>query len=234
MVNLGGTQKVDFLGTCFGGDGLGHSWADREIIAADSAQVRVAELFGYLAFGLGCTLDHGQPAPFSPQVNAVFRNPNIQSTGSPRLTVAALFSPTKRITQTPAASHPTTWVILHFAPGVLQETLPSPHPGQRPSSHRGTTRFHTLPSPPPGLPHCRHSATRACHPHVHGYGLFPRWRENLATTCPSFRLRCSVLEPTRHMARTRAPDRHAKILPEPFTLPRALAGPRPAQNLSKA
>ena len=28
MVNLGGTlggtQKVDFLGTCFGGDGLGH------------------------------------------------------------------------------------------------------------------------------------------------------------------------------------------------------------------
>ena len=58
--------------------------------------------------------------------------------------------------------------------------------------------------------------------------------ENLATTCPSFRLRCSVLEPTRHMARTRAPDRHAKILPEPFTLPRALAGPRPAQNLNKA
>ena len=27
MVNLGGTQKVDFLGTCFGGDGLGlNSW----------------------------------------------------------------------------------------------------------------------------------------------------------------------------------------------------------------
>ena len=27
MVNLGGTQKVDFLGTCFGGAGLGlHSW----------------------------------------------------------------------------------------------------------------------------------------------------------------------------------------------------------------
>ena len=23
MVNLGGTQKVDFLGTCFGGAGLG-------------------------------------------------------------------------------------------------------------------------------------------------------------------------------------------------------------------
>ena len=96
---------------------------------------------------------------------------------------------------------------------------------------------HPLPHPsvpPPGLPHCRHSATRACHPHVHGYGLFLRWRENLATTCPSFRLRCSVLEPTRHMARTRAPDRHAKTLPEPFTLPRALAGPRPAQNLNKA
>ena len=95
---------------------------------------------------------------------------------------------------------------------------------------------HPLPHPsvPPGLPHCRHSATRACRPHVHGYGLFPRWHENLATTCPSFRLRCSVLEPTRHMARTRAPDRHAKILPEPFTLPRALAGPRPAQSLNKA
>ena len=28
MVNLGGTQKVDFLGTCFGGAGLGlNSWA---------------------------------------------------------------------------------------------------------------------------------------------------------------------------------------------------------------
>ena len=28
MVNLGGTQKVDFLGTCFGGEGLGlNSWA---------------------------------------------------------------------------------------------------------------------------------------------------------------------------------------------------------------
>ena len=27
MVNLGGTQKVDFLGTCFGGAGLGlHSF----------------------------------------------------------------------------------------------------------------------------------------------------------------------------------------------------------------
>ena len=37
--------------------------------------------------------------------------------------------------------------LLHFAPGVLQETLPSPHPGQRPSSHRGTTRFHTPPPP---------------------------------------------------------------------------------------
>ena len=24
MVNLGGTQEVDFLGTCFGGDGLGY------------------------------------------------------------------------------------------------------------------------------------------------------------------------------------------------------------------
>ena len=71
----------------------------------------------------------------------------------------------------------------------------------------------SVPPPPPGLPHCRHSATRACHPHVHGYGLFPRWRENLATTCPSFRLRCSVLEPTRHMPRTRAPDKHAKIFP---------------------
>ena len=35
--------------------------------------------------------------------------------------------------------------LLHFAQGVLQETLPSPHPGQRPSSYRGTTRFHTLP-----------------------------------------------------------------------------------------
>ena len=38
--------------------------------------------------------------------------------------------------------------LLHFAQGVLQETLPSPHPGQRPSAYRGTTRFHTLPSPP--------------------------------------------------------------------------------------
>ena len=28
LVNLGGTQKVDFLGTCFGGAGLGlNSWA---------------------------------------------------------------------------------------------------------------------------------------------------------------------------------------------------------------
>ena len=28
MVNLGGTQKVDFLGACFGGEGLGlNSWA---------------------------------------------------------------------------------------------------------------------------------------------------------------------------------------------------------------
>ena len=55
------------------------------------------------------------------------------------------------------------------------------------------------------------------------------WEKNTAV-----HPRCSVLEPTRHMARTRAPDRHAKILPEPFTLPRALAGPRPAQNLNKA
>ena len=108
--------------------------------------------------------------------------------------------------------------FLHFAQRVLQETLPSPYPGQRPSSYRGTTHFHTLPSPPPGLLHHRHSATRACRPRVHGYGLFPRWCENLATTCPSFRLRCSVLRPTRHMARTRAPDKHAKILPKPLTL----------------
>ena len=35
--------------------------------------------------------------------------------------------------------------LLHFAQGVLQETLPSPHPGQCPS----TAHFHTLPSPPP-------------------------------------------------------------------------------------
>ena len=35
MVNLGGTPKVDFLGTCFGGDGLGHR--EKPI---DSAQVR--------------------------------------------------------------------------------------------------------------------------------------------------------------------------------------------------
>ena len=112
-----------------------------------------------------------------------------------------------------------------------------------PSHIRGTVLPPTVEPPastpsrppsPPGLPHCRHSATRACRPRVHGNGLFPGWRENLATTSPSFRLRCSVLEPTRHMARTRAPDKHAKILPEPFTLPRALAGPRPAQNLHKA
>ena len=38
--------------------------------------------------------------------------------------------------------------FLHFAQRVLQETLPSPHPGQRPASYRGTTHFHTLPSPP--------------------------------------------------------------------------------------
>ena len=69
------------------------------------------------------------------------------------------------------------------------------------------------PSLPSRLPHCRHSATRACRPRVHGYGLFPGWREKLAITSPSFRLRSFVLEPTRHMARTRAPDRHAKILP---------------------
>ena len=44
MVNLGGTPKVDFLGTCFGGDGLGHR--EKPI---DSAQVRApSRLFGYL------------------------------------------------------------------------------------------------------------------------------------------------------------------------------------------
>ena len=32
MVNLGGTQKVDFLGTCFGGAGLGlNSWASASL-----------------------------------------------------------------------------------------------------------------------------------------------------------------------------------------------------------
>ena len=44
MVNLGGNQKVDFLGTCFGGDGLGHR--EKPI---DSAQGRArSRLFGYL------------------------------------------------------------------------------------------------------------------------------------------------------------------------------------------
>ena len=42
MVNLGGTKKLDFLGTCFGGDGLGH-W-EKPI---GSAQVRApSRLFG--------------------------------------------------------------------------------------------------------------------------------------------------------------------------------------------
>ena len=44
MVNLGGTQKVDFLHTCFGDDGLGHR--EKPI---DSARVRaLSRLFEYL------------------------------------------------------------------------------------------------------------------------------------------------------------------------------------------
>ena len=56
MVNLGGTQKVDFLGTCFGGDGLGHR--EKPI---DSAQVRAP-----IRVAFECTLDHGQ-RPAAPQ-----------------------------------------------------------------------------------------------------------------------------------------------------------------------
>ena len=56
MVNLGGTQKVDFLGTCFGGDGLGHR--EKPI---DSAQVRAPILVA-----LECILDHRQ-RPAAPQ-----------------------------------------------------------------------------------------------------------------------------------------------------------------------
>ena len=38
MVNLGGTQKVDFLGTCFGGAGLGlNSWAMISLMGEGSA-----------------------------------------------------------------------------------------------------------------------------------------------------------------------------------------------------
>ena len=56
MVNLGGTQKVDFLGTCFGGDGLGHR--EKPI---DSAQVRAP-----IRVAFECTLDRGQ-RPAAPQ-----------------------------------------------------------------------------------------------------------------------------------------------------------------------
>ena len=110
-------------------------------------------------------------------VGAIFRSlhkgtymGNALASYSERTPWAAPFSPKKRITQTPAASHPTTWVILHCVP--RNPTLPISN----------TTSFlppwnHPLPHPsvpPPGLPHCRHSATRACHPHIHGYDLFPR------------------------------------------------------------
>ena len=56
MVNLGGTQKVNFLGTCFGGDGLGHR--EKPI---DSAQVQAP-----IRVAFECTLDHGQ-RPAAPQ-----------------------------------------------------------------------------------------------------------------------------------------------------------------------
>ena len=62
MVNLGGTPKVDFLGTCFGGDGLGHR--EKPI---DSAQVRAPILVA-----LECILDHRQrpAAPQAAETNA--------------------------------------------------------------------------------------------------------------------------------------------------------------------
>ena len=112
MVNLGGTQKVNCLGTCFGGDGLGHR--EKPI---DSAQVRApSRLFGVPASALLPQETHNaNTGCLSPD--------NLDDGGSSRL--------------------------LHLAQGVLQETLPSPHPRQRPSSYRGTTRFHTLPSPSP-------------------------------------------------------------------------------------
>ena len=87
MVNLGGTQKVNCLGTCFGGDGLGHR--EKPI---DSAQVRApSRLFGYLL------------PPFSRR---------------------------KRTTQTPAASHPTTWMTgaLHDSCIWLKGCSRKPYP----------------------------------------------------------------------------------------------------------
>ena len=104
--------------------------------------------------------------------------------------------------------HTADLLLRSLLPTVVEETLPSPHPVhvllttvEPPTS----TPFR----PPPGLLHRTHSTTRACRPRPHGYGFFPRWRENLATTCPSFRLHCSILKPTRQMAWKRAPDRHA-------------------------
>ena len=34
----GGTQKVDFLGTCFGGAGLGHLWGHYGVHARDDVR----------------------------------------------------------------------------------------------------------------------------------------------------------------------------------------------------
>ena len=51
MVNLGGTQKVDFLGTCFGGAGLGlHSRLRLKAMTSDGKPGRYpkSRLFGYL------------------------------------------------------------------------------------------------------------------------------------------------------------------------------------------
>ena len=54
MVNLGGTQKVDFLRTCFGDDGLGRTCFGDDGLGhrekpIDSARVRaLSRLFGYL------------------------------------------------------------------------------------------------------------------------------------------------------------------------------------------
>ena len=143
--------------------------------------------------------------------------------------------------QTPAASHPTTWMtgaLLNsciwlegcsrkpYPPHVQGNVLP---PTVEPPA---STPFRPpLPPWPTALQTFRHARVPPACTWLRSLPWLPR---EAIHHLPELPFACSVLESTRHMARTRAPDKHAKIFPGPFTLPRALAGPRPAQNLHKA
>ena len=116
MVNLGGTQKVDFLGTCFGGEGLGlNCWA----------------MISFM----------GRRAPH----HGVHARDDIRWSiweKIPRSTHARLAQ------QLPSVAFCLAGVPFGDCVARARDTARHAS-GQRPSSHRGTTRFHTLPSPPP-------------------------------------------------------------------------------------